>query len=231
MIKTFAGKAAFLAATATALTLAAGPAAHAQDAGKIQVKLLGTVVLPDGKITEVRQQPGTILNGSNTEADDNVVPTLAIEYFFTPNVSVETICCLTQHDVVATGALAGAELVSDAKILPATLTVKYHLPTGAGVKPYVGAGPTYFIFIDEKSGAATKALGLPRQKMDDTFGFVLQAGVDVPVGTSGLGITLDAKRYFLRPDAHWYDATGAQVIETHHKLDPWVLSAGLAYRF
>lgn len=229
MIKQFLGKAALLAATA--FTLAIGPAAQAQEAGKIQVKLLGTAVLPDGKITKVRQQPGTILNGSNTEANDNVVPTLAIEYFFTPNVSVETICCLTQHDVDATGALAGAELVADAKILPATLTVKYHLPTASGIKPYVGAGPTYFIFIDEKSGAATKALGLPRQKMDDTVGFVLQAGVDVPVGGSGFGITLDAKRYFLRPDAHWYDATGAQVIETHHKLDPWVLSAGVAYRF
>lgn len=87
MIKTFAGKAALLAATA--FTLAIGPAAQAQDAGKIQVKLLGTAVLPDGKITEVRQQPGTILNGSNTEADNNVVPTLAIEYFFTPNVSLK----------------------------------------------------------------------------------------------------------------------------------------------
>lgn len=229
MIKTFAATAALLAATA--FTLAIGPAAHAQGMGKIQIKLLGTAVLPDGKITKVRQQPGTLLNGSNTEADDNVVPTLAIEYFLTPDVSIETICCLTQHDVVATGALAGAELVSDAKILPATLTVKYHVPTGAGFTPYLGAGPTYFVFIDEKSGATTKGLGLPRQKMDDTFGVVLQAGVDVPVGTSGFGVTLDAKRYFLRPDAHWYDATGAQVIETHHRLDPWVLSAGVAYRF
>lgn len=228
MIKTFAGKAAFLAATA--LTLAIGPAAHAQEAGKIQVKLLGTAVLPDGKITEVKKDLVGI-GSTNTDANDNYVPTLAIEYFFTPNISIETICCLTEHDVDATsGPLAPGELVADAKILPATLTVKYHLPTGAGLKPYVGAGPTYFIFIDEKPGATVKA-ALPRQKMDDTFGFVLQAGVDVPLGTKGFGLSLDAKRYFLRPDAHWYLPNGTEAIVTHHKLDPWVLSAGVAYRF
>ncbi|MEP6868439.1 MAG: OmpW family outer membrane protein [Novosphingobium sp.] len=42
---------------------------------------------------------------------------------------------------------------------------------------------------------------------------------------------MDAKRYFLATSAHWYNAAGTEVLATRHKLDPWVLSAGLAYRF
>ncbi len=213
-----------------ASALAAIPA-HAQtDAGKFQVKLLGTAVLPDGKIDKVLNNAAGVPAGTQAKANDNVVPTLAIEYFFSPNFSVETICCLTQHDVDGAGALAGTELVADAKILPATVTLKAHMPLGA-IKPYVGAGPTYFIFIDEKSGATTKALGLPKFKLNDKVGFALQAGADIALGEGGFGLSLDAKRYFLRPTAHWSDASGTELLVTRHKLDPWVLSAGVSYRF
>ncbi len=220
------------AASAMVLATAIVPAGvQAQDVqGKWQVKVLGTAVLPDGKITKVLNNAAEVPAGTQSKANDNVVPTLAVEYFFTPNVSVETICCLTQHDVDGRGALAGTELVADAKILPATVTLKYHLPLGA-IKPYVGAGPTYFIFIDEKSGATTKALGLTKARLNDKVGAVLQAGVDVALGDKGFGLSLDAKRYFVRPTAHWFDATGTELLATKHKLDPWVLSAGVSYRF
>lgn len=219
-----------VALAALAPMVLVAPHAATAAAGDVQVKLLGTAVLPDGKITQVKIDPG-LPAGTDTRANDNVVPTLAIEYFVTGNVSLETICCLTQHDVDASsGALAGAELVADAKILPATLTAKYHLPVG-GIKPYIGAGVTYFVFIDEKPGAGSvAALGATRQKMNDKFGFVLQAGVDVPLD-SAFGISLDAKRYFLKTDATWYDSTGAAVLRTRHTVDPWVLSAGVAYTF
>jgi len=213
-----------------ALAAMTAPAGAQETQGKWQVKLLGTAVLPDGKITDVKNNAAGVPAGTQSKANDNVVPTLAIEYFFTPNISVETICCLTQHDVDGAGALAGTELVADVKILPATVTLKYHLPLGA-IKPYIGVGPTYFIFIDEKSGATTKALGLPKARLDDKVGAVVQAGVDVPLGESGFGLSIDAKRYFLRPVAHWFDASGTELLATRHKLDPWVLSAGVSYRF
>ncbi len=213
-----------------AMAMVAAPAGAQETQGKWQVKLLGTAVLPDGKITSVKNNGAGVPAGTQSKANDNVVPTLAVEYFFTPNVSVETICCLTQHDVDGRGALAGTELVADAKILPATVTLKYHLPLGP-IKPYVGAGPTYFIFIDEKSGATTKALGLPKAHLNDKVGAVLQAGVDIPLGANGMGVSLDAKRYFVRPTAHWFDAAGVEQLATRHKLDPWVLSAGVSFRF
>ncbi|MFZ1743555.1 MAG: OmpW family outer membrane protein [Pontixanthobacter sp.] len=218
---------------ALALALAAGisiPAQAQDDKGPLQIKLLGTAVLPDGKITDVRTDLVGLPANTQTKANNNVVPTIAVEYFFNDNFSLETICCVTQHDVDAVSGLPGAELVSDAKLIPATLMLKYHLNTEGGIKPYVGAGAAYFIFFNEKPGATTIGLGVDDFNLTNEFGFALQAGVDIPVNDEGLALSLDAKRYFINTDATWYVA-GTPVIETTHKLDPWVLSAGLAYRF
>jgi len=92
------------AAAATAATLAfASPALAGSAEGKIQVKALGTAVLPDGKITDVKTDIIGLPATGNTRATDSVVPTVAVEYFLTPNFSVETICCVTPHDVRGTG--------------------------------------------------------------------------------------------------------------------------------
>lgn len=206
------------------------PGQVAAKSGDVQLKLLGTLVAPDGKLKDVELDRIGLPAGTKTKANDNVIPTIAIEYFLSDNISIETIAGVTQHDVDGRGALDGATLVSDAKIVPATLTLKYHFGKEGGIQPYVGAGPSYFIFIDEKPGATTRSLGATRQKMGDKVGAVLQAGIDIPVNDKGLAVTFDAKRYFMRPTAHWF-AGATEVLRTTHKLDPWVISAGVGFRF
>lgn len=219
----------FLSIAAFVLPALVAAPAVAQDApGRWQVKVLGTAVLPDGEIDSVELDTVGLPVTTQTEANDNVVPTLAIEYFFSPNLSLETICCVTQHDVDATAGLAGVELVSDAKLVPATLTVKYHFNPG-GVSPYLGAGPTYFLFFDEEPGAATGALGITDQDLSNELGFALEAGIDIPVSRN-FAVSFDAKRYFVGTTATFY-AGNTVIIETEHKLDPWVLSAGVGVRF
>ncbi len=219
-----------IAAALTAASALTSPAMAGSPEGKLQVKLLGTGVLPDGKITRIDTDLIGLPADTQTRANDNVVPTIAIEYFFSPNFSIETICCVTQHDVDGTTGLPDAELVSDARIIPATFTAKYHLPTGSGFKPYVGAGPTYFIFFDEDPGAAAVALGADDLDMSSEFGFAVQAGADIALGDGGFGVTIDAKKYWVDTKARW-SAGGTEVIATKHKLDPWVVSAGVSYRF
>ncbi|APG61920.1 hypothetical protein LPB140_02735 [Sphingorhabdus lutea] len=199
-------------------------------AGDVQIKLLATYVIPDGKITKVKLDNVGLPMNSQTKANDNVVPTIVVEYFAADNISIETIAGVTQHDVDGVDGFAGAEAVSNAKIIPATLTVKYHFGDGKGFKPYVGAGPSYFLFLGEKSGATTKTLGANKVKLDDSLGFALQTGFDLPLNENGLSMSLDAKRYFLKTDASWFVGNN-KVLETRHKLDPWVISAGVAYRF
>lgn len=219
----------FLAALAAA-TAISSPAMAGNPDGKWQVKLLGTAVLPDGKITRIDTDLVGLPANTQTETNDNVVPTVAIEYFVSPNFSIETICCVTQHDVDGTTGLPGAELVSNARVIPATFTAKFHLLTSSGFKPYIGAGPTYFIFIKDKPGAATIPLGVDKVNLSNEIGIALQAGVDIAINDKGLGVTLDAKKYFVSTKSRWF-VGGTEVIGTKHKLDPWVLSAGLSYRF
>ena len=218
------------ASAAMAVAMASTPALAQDRAGDIQVKVVATGVLPDGEIDRVNVDLVGLPAGTNTAASDNYVPTIAVEYFVTDNFSIETIAGTTQHDVDAiAGFPAGTELVSDALLLPATVTAKLHYDLG-GVKPYVGAGPAYFIWLSDKPGAATIPLGVTDTDLSDEFGVALQAGVDIPVGDDGFGVTLDAKRYFIGTTARWF-AGDTLVIETEHNLDPWVLSAGVSYRF
>ena len=219
------------AALAAATTLSTSAWAGNPE-GRLQIKLLGTGVLVDGKITKVEKDLIGLPAGAQTDINDNVVPTVAIEYFATPNVSIETICCLTQHHASGAGALPSSTgIVDHVMILPATVTLKYHLATAGGFKPYVGVGPSVFFFIDEKPGATARTLGAARTHLDNQVGVALQAGFDLPVNDSGMGISIDAKKYFMKTKAHFFTAAGAEALTTEHKLDPWVLSAGVSYRF
>lgn len=221
-------KFATLAAFAAPLLLAAP--ASAQEAGDIQVKAFLTGVLPNGEISEVNTDGIGLPATAQTRASDSVVPTVAIEYFVTPNFSLETICCVTPHDVRGTGGLNGAALVDDAIILPASLTVKYHLNAGNGIKPYLGAGASYFMIFSEKVGADAAALGATDVDLSDQVGLLLQGGVDIALNDRGLGLSLDAKRYFVGTTAT-FRAGQAVALQTEHELDPWVVSAGVAFRF
>ncbi len=226
----------FALTTAAALCALALPGtAHAGNAdGKLQIKLLATGVLPDGKVSSVTNDTaGLVASGAvrDTAANDNVVPTVAVEYFFTPNISVETICCVTAHHVsIAAGTLKGNMAVDDVKIIPATFTAKYHLPLGA-IKPYIGVGPTLFLVISDKPSALVKSVGVTRTKLSSELGVAVQAGADIAMG-NGYSLSLDAKKYWVSTTATFYaPVAGGVALQTRHKLDPWVVSAGVAYRF
>ncbi|AZS19814.1 MULTISPECIES: OmpW family outer membrane protein [unclassified Caulobacter] len=218
-----------VAASVLAMTAVAG-SAQAAERGQIQIKALATHVAVDGAITKVKVDQLRLPAGSDTRAKDAWVPTVAVEYFFSPRVSVETICCVTQHDVRGAGALKGATLVDNAEVIPATVTLKYHLPMTGGVKPYVGAGPAYFLVFGEGVGANAKALGATKVGLSSELGAALQAGVDIPLANKAMGLSIDVKRYFVDTTARFH-AGDRLVLETEHELNPWVASAGLTWRF
>lgn len=221
----------FTAAALIGAAMLAIPApAMAQEAGDIQLKLFATGVLPDGKIDELKSTTLALPAGTQSKAEDNWVPTIAAEYFLSKSLSVETICCMTQHDVMGDGALPGtAELVANAKIIPATVTVKAHANLGA-IKPYVGVGPSLYLFIDEKPGAAMRGFGATKLDISNKVGVAFQVGADMPLNEK-LFFSVDAKKYILRPTATWTNASGTTILETKHKLDPLVVSIGVGMKF
>ncbi|MDE1917773.1 MAG: OmpW family protein [Sphingomonadales bacterium] len=224
---------AVLACAALAGTAQAQDTQTQAPAGKIQVKLLGTAVLPSGAITKVNSDAaGLVSSGAvgNTVASDNAVPTVAIEYFFTPNISVETICCVTGHHVsISQGAAKGQVAVDNVQIIPATFTAKYHVQLPYGIKPYAGVGPTMFIVLADNPSDFVRSLGVTRTKLSSEFGVAVQGGVDIAIG-HGFGISFDAKKYWVGTNSHFY-AGATEVLSARHKLDPWLLSGGVSYRF
>ena len=205
-----------------------------QPDGKWQIKLLATAVIPDGKISQVRSIDPSLasmaaFSAPQTYASNTVTPTVAVEYFLTRTISVETIAGITAHHVDGSGSLNGTNLVNHVLIIPATVTVKYHLPLGP-IRPYVGVGPSLYLVMGERPGDTSTALGVTKVSMSSNLGIAAQAGVDIPIGKTGYGLSLDAKKYWVDTTANFY-AGSANVLSTQHKLDPWVLSAGVSYRF
>ncbi len=113
--------------------------------------------------------------------------------------------------------------------LPPTLTLQYHFAPDAKVRPYVGAGVNYTIFYDEDaSGALEGAIGSTKVSADDSFGYAVQAGVDIDLG----------ERFFLNLDAKYIDIdttaklrTGALVNRVNVSLDPVFAGIGIGMRF
>ena len=217
------------AVAALAASVSAPAMAQEDRTGSIQAKVFATAVFADAEITDVELDDFGLPAGSQSAANDNVTPTIAIEYFVSNNFSIETIAGVTQHDVDGLGGLDGAELVSDLRIIPGTLTAKYHFDLGEGFKPYIGAGPAYFIIFNDDAGADLADLGVTDADLTNEFGIALQAGADIELN-EGFGLSIDAKRYFIDTDARFF-VGDTEIIRTEHKLDPWVISAGAYFRF
>ena len=153
---------------------------------------------------------------ANLSVDNAVMPELDFTYFITDNIALELILAATPHDVE----LAGVK-ITDIWVLPPTLTLQYHFPIGA-FKPYVGAGVNYTIILDSDATAAIGGV----DSWDDAFGFALQAGFDYALDDRW-SLNVDVKKIWLNLDA---DVTAAGV-NASVDLDPWVVGAGIGYRF
>jgi outer membrane protein len=115
-------------------------------------------------------------------------------------------------------------------VLPPTLTLQYHFAPEGRIRPYVGAGVNYTLFYSEKaSDGLETAVGPTKVRMSDSFGYAVQAGVDVPIG----------KRTFFNLDVKYIDidttaridttAIGTQRLRMH--LDPLVFGIGFGMKF
>ncbi len=105
-------------------------------------------------------------------------------------------------------------------VLPPTVTLQYHfMPDHPIVRPYLGAGVNYTVFWKEDSPDFDMGY-------DDSFGFALQAGVDIPVNEDWF-VNLDVKRLFLDTSVD----IGNGAVTADVDLDPWVFGAGFGTRF
>lgn len=212
-----------LAAAAVALT--AMPAQAQTEAGDVLVRLRGIVVAPTEKSGPVLPAFPTASVG----VGDSVMPEVDFTYMLSDHIGTELILATTKHSVSGRGALSGLGDVADTWVLPPTLTLQYHIAPKGKVRPYVGAGVNYTIFYSEDASASLeKAIGPTRVDMDDSFGYALQAGVDIDL-TDRVFLNLDVK--YIDIDTTARLRTGAAINRVNVSIDPIVAGVGLGMRF
>ncbi len=208
-----------------AAILSAMTAPAAAEQGDWLVRLRGIMVAPN-------EDSGAVLPAFPTgtvSVDDAIVPELDFTYFLTNNIGVELILATSPHDVSGEDALAPLGEIVDAMVLPPTLTLQYHFAPDAAIRPYVGAGVNWTVFYSEDAKPAlTDAIGATTVSMDDSFGWAVQAGFDIPI----------SDRVFLNADVKYIDidttatlTTGALVNEVDVDIDPLVFGIGVGMRF
>ncbi|MEQ1695928.1 MAG: OmpW family outer membrane protein [Hyphomicrobiaceae bacterium] len=216
-------------AAAAMVVGAASPVLAGDNNGNFMVRLQGTYVDTQDKVNSLTLNGADIKAlGQGAEVSNEFIPTATLTYFASKNIAVELFCCFAKVGVDGKGTILGPlGEVAETWIFPPILTLQYHFDPINGIKPYVGAGVQYIHFFNSKPG---KSVG-GSVEFDDSFGFALQAGVDVQLG-GGWYANLDVKKVWLDTTVTWRDPLGpGNVIRSNVDIDPLIVSAGLGYRF
>jgi outer membrane protein len=204
-------------ASAADLFVKAPIAAPVIDWSPWMIRLRGVVVVPQASAS-LNQIPG-----GDVFIESSVVPELDITYFFTPNIAAEVILGVTPHRITGRGAIDGID-VGRAWLLPPTVTLQYHFTNFGAFKPYIGAGPNFTIFFNQRAAGGV-VTGLD---IKPAFGVALQAGFDYMLNRHW-GLNLDVKKIFLRPDVDLTTVLGP--VDGRVTIDPWLFAGGVTYRF
>lgn len=186
--------------------------AFAQQAGEWTVAIGAHQVNP-------KSDNGSVAGGTlDVEVGSNVRPTITAEYFVRDNLGIEVLAAWPfQHDI----SIAGLGTVGSTRHLPPTVSVQYHFGNGT-VKPFVGLGINYTLFMSEETEGALAGADL---ELDDSFGLAAHAGIDFEVGEKGA----------IRIDARWIDIdTDAKLNGTDIgtvNIDPLVYGAAYVFKF
>lgn len=159
--------------------------------------------------------------GGDVSISTTIVPEVDISYFFNRHIAAELILATTPHSVTAKNTSLGSIDLGDVTLLPPTLTLQYHFYPTEKIKPYVGAGVNYTYFYDAEHGSAINNISY-----DDSIGGALQAGVDYMLDDHWL-LNFDVKKIWISPDV----SINSGAIRANVDINPWVIGAGVGYRF
>lgn len=172
-------------------------------------------VLPD-------EDANISLLGGDVDIDTSIVPELDITYFFDEHWAAELILGVTPHKI--THKPTNIDL-GTVWLLPPTLTVQYHFqPDDPDFRPYIGAGVNYTMFFGHDDADPI----VQHAEFDPSFGFALQAGVDIPIGGNWT-LNVDVKKVWINTEATLDTVPG--LVHANVDIDPVIVGVGLGYRW
>lgn len=225
MITITAQKGKLLAALA-ASTAALLPSAAQAEAGDWLLRARGILVAPNESSSDILPA----FPGEDVSVDNSFAPEVDITYMATDNIGFELIAATTKHTASGrTGTTGSLGELASTWVLPPTLTAQYHFAPEGKVRPYVGAGVNYTLFYNEKADRdLVAAVGPTRVSLSDSFGYALQAGMDVQI-TDTVFLNFDIKYIDIDTTAR-LTTTAAGVQRTRIHLDPLVVGVGFGIK-
>jgi outer membrane protein len=166
---------------------------------------------------------GAHLPGASISIANHYTASVEIGYQFTPDLSVSfTGGVPPTVDIDGAGTLSGVGRLGGVTYGPTALTAQYTFANLGRIKPYIGAGAMFMFVFDNEDGAMTNL------KVDPAIGAVVRAGIDFDLANDW-GLFLDVKQAYLR--THASGTFGGSPVKADVRLDPTVVSIGLARRF
>ncbi|MBO6602925.1 MULTISPECIES: OmpW/AlkL family protein [Paracoccaceae] len=171
-------------------------------------------------IGSVNPQSSTgVLAGEASTIDNDIRPTITVEYFIRDNLGIELLAATPFEHTIS---LAGLGDVGTATHLPPTVSLNYHFANDSAITPFVGAGVNYTAFLDVDAMGALAGQVLD---IDNSFGLALQAGIDYAV----------SDRSAIRFNVRWMDIDADVHLDGAYigtaEIDPMVYGISYVLRF
>jgi outer membrane protein len=214
--------------------LAAGALLALVEAGTWVLRAGVGVVAPDSDNLVVDDGVETI----TVNVDDGTSLTLMGTYMFSPNWGFDILASWPfKHDInvsiidnVDPTFDPISAKVAETEHLPPTFSLQYHFLPDSTFQPYVGAGVNYTTFFStDVTQTLTDLTGITDIDLDDSFGLALQFGGDFLLGDRWL-INVDVRWIDIESDLTVSDGLVSAEFGTV-KIDPWVYSVNLGFRF
>jgi outer membrane protein len=161
--------------------------------------------------------------GADAKTDDATTLLFTYERMFRPDFGIELVFGIPPRvKAKGTGSVAFLGEVLSAKNVAPTLLFNYHFnEPGDTWRPYLGAGVNYTRFVSIRSSLA------PQVDMSDSWGWVVQAGVDYALSKQW-GLWASASKLRVKSDVV---AVGATVLTTTIDFRPITYAFGASYKF
>jgi len=152
-------------------------------------------------------------------------------YFLTPNWALEISAGVPplmhiKATVFNFRNALGTDLLGSVRFGPLMGLLRYQFTQFGAIQPYLGAGAAYVVMFANTSDGI-----LSNFSVDPTFSFVVQGGFDYML-TENWGVFVDAKKLiYLNPDFQGNLLNTNIHIRTLGKIDPWIASTGITFKY
>jgi outer membrane protein len=169
--------------------------------------------------------------GAGVSLEPRVTWEVDLSYYVTPHFSLELSFTDTKFQMEGRDLLSGSGDVAETRLMPVTLTGKWHFRPATNVSPYIGMGVNYTHFhgetvktpLVEPYGAQTEL------SLHHSWGWAGQAGLDVYF-TPRWNFNVDIKYVQIDSSADLY-VPGSTTLQTDLSVDPWMSGLGFGFRF